>query len=304
MAKVVNPLNSQEARGSVGAYTYSTHRGSSVVRTRTGPAVQYSARQVAVRGCTAQATAQWKLLTDSQRSLWEVYAREHELCDWSGSPRRISGYNWFVRVNCVAYDAGFGPFTVPPKVSYPAPAPSLLLAFSNYSVEVRSNPDGSWLRANSVLDVWSPGPVSASRHPTRKDAKHLAYVSPSGFHVIGPVQSTDRVSVWGRYVCSQDGFQTPFVQASVLVRTLYCLVTATIRGSAPSYSPVPGAVVHVGSYTATSNAAGYAEVLVPVAGSYMVSVSHNSYPTTYLGSRLCALGGTVSLGYVGFIADP
>ncbi|MCK4298945.1 MAG: hypothetical protein KAX80_05400, partial [Planctomycetes bacterium] len=99
MAKVVGPLHSSEARGSVGSLTYNTWRGISIVKARTGPTIQYSDAQVALRALTANVTAAWQAATDAQRAAWDQYANNHLDIDWTGNPQRITGYNWAVRIN-------------------------------------------------------------------------------------------------------------------------------------------------------------------------------------------------------------
>ncbi|GAH96250.1 unnamed protein product, partial [marine sediment metagenome] len=79
--------------------TYNTWRGISTVKARTGPTKQNEDAQIALRALTALATAAWQALTDAQRSLWNHYADTHPDPDWTGNPQRLTGYNWFIRIN-------------------------------------------------------------------------------------------------------------------------------------------------------------------------------------------------------------
>lgn len=99
MAKVVGPLNSIEARGSVGSLTYNTFRGISTVKGRCPKEPRDSFAQLAVRELTRQATAYWQAMERIDVDLWNAYAQIHTEADWTGQTKRISGYNWFIRIN-------------------------------------------------------------------------------------------------------------------------------------------------------------------------------------------------------------
>ncbi len=116
MAKVVGPLHSSEARGSVGSLTYNTWRGISIVKARAGPATQYSDAQVALRANTALATDDWQNLSDAHRQEWEQYALQHPDIDWTGNPQRLTGYNWFIRATVRAFLVGAGMRPSPPDI--------------------------------------------------------------------------------------------------------------------------------------------------------------------------------------------
>jgi len=99
MAKVIGPLHSSEARGAVGSLVYNTWRGISYAKSRSGPTVTQSEDQQALRALTAAATTAWQALSDIERRAWDYYATEHVETDWTGNGKRLSGYNWFVRLN-------------------------------------------------------------------------------------------------------------------------------------------------------------------------------------------------------------
>jgi len=118
MAKVVGPLHSSEARGSVGSLTYNTWRGISIVKARAGPTTQYSDAQVALRALAALATTSWQSITDAQRNAWHDYANTHTDIDWTGNPQRLSGYNWYIRINVRRQLLGQAIGTSPPTIVY------------------------------------------------------------------------------------------------------------------------------------------------------------------------------------------
>jgi hypothetical protein len=55
--------------------------------------------QKAVRAKTKLCTLSWQSLTDAQRLTWHLYATQHLENDWTGNPIRLTGYNWYVRIN-------------------------------------------------------------------------------------------------------------------------------------------------------------------------------------------------------------
>jgi hypothetical protein len=98
MAIVTQPLGSVEARGSVGGLTYATWRGKHTVRTRAGPSREPTADQLAVLALAEEAKNAWQDLTDTERSAWNHWAAEHREPHWTGNDKRLSGFNWFVRI--------------------------------------------------------------------------------------------------------------------------------------------------------------------------------------------------------------
>jgi len=175
MAKVVGPLHSSEARGSVGSLTYNTWRGISIVKARAGPTTQDSAAQVAIRAKTAIATAAWQALTDAQRDAWRDYAASHTDIDWTGNPQRITGYNWYVRIQVRRQILGYVPSPSLPR--YP-----VVYSLTNFAVAQ----NGADLRAtwtplpwiplfSSMIEFYIAGPFSAGRHPNIQQADRKAH---------------------------------------------------------------------------------------------------------------------------------
>jgi len=175
MAKVVGPLHSSEARGSVSSLTYNTWRGISTVKARAGPTTQYSADQVALRAKTALATAAWKAMTDAERSLWNHYADTHPDVDWTGNPQRLSGYNWFVRINVRRQLLGLA-------ISDPCPT-----AIVDYSIKTLTVTGSAvftlvnWDIQNwppvweTAIEVYLVGPHSPGRHPNLPESDRKGY---------------------------------------------------------------------------------------------------------------------------------
>lgn len=176
MAKVVGPLHSEEARGAVGSLVYNSWRGISTVRSRVAPVTQYTDRQLALRACSATATLAWQTLDQSERDAWNLFAQQNQDIDWTGNPKRLSGFNWFIRCNSRLLDIGEDLRESPP--TYPNRFP-----IDGFEVF----PDnGSWVAFwvtyqypgydSAWADIWKCGPHSDGLHPTIKEATHEVYV--------------------------------------------------------------------------------------------------------------------------------
>jgi hypothetical protein len=98
VAIVTQPLGSTEARGSVGGLTYATWRGKHTVRTRAGPSREPTAEQLYVLATAETAKNAWQAMSDDQRASWNHWAAEHREPHWTGQDKRLSGFNWWVRI--------------------------------------------------------------------------------------------------------------------------------------------------------------------------------------------------------------
>lgn len=175
MAKVVGPLHSSEARGSVGSLCYVTWRGIHVVKARAGPTIQYSAAQVALRAKAALATASWQALTDAQRDLWYTYANAHVDVDWTGNPQRLTGYNWYIRANVRAQLLGAPIRTSPPTVVVDDLLTDLVASAGGGGLIITWNYDPWPPQAGLYLEIYGVGPHSPGRHPTIKQCHRAGH---------------------------------------------------------------------------------------------------------------------------------
>lgn len=178
MAVVVGPLHSSEARGSVGSLQYNTWRGRSTVRTRSGPAIedQYTDARVNLRGLTAVATAEWQAMTDAERAAWTIYANEHTNHDWTGSPKRITGYNWFVRINVRRQLAGTGIEIVPPTETVTVMLTELELFIDGPDHYIYWETEGIYDEDETGTEIWLTAAHSPGANPGVKAAKRLDVV--------------------------------------------------------------------------------------------------------------------------------
>jgi len=180
MAKVVGPLHSSEARGSIGALTYNTWRGISTVKTRCPPTPRDSDDQIAIRALTRACTVAWQAATDAQRTTWNDYAVDHPDIDWTGNPKRISGYNWFVRINVRRQLLELPIDPLPPSdvVNYSIQDLTFTLADGAFDITWTVQ---DWLPLfTQHLEFYVAGPHSAGRHPNLPESDRKGHATQFG----------------------------------------------------------------------------------------------------------------------------
>jgi len=121
MAKVLNPLLSASASGSIQGLTFSLSRGQHTVRQKAMPPHRYNGKIPANRSIFAWLASQWAVLTTFQRANWEAWALAHPLPDGFGGTKIVSGFNAFMLHNQRAMSVGTA-------ATYNANAPTVALA--------------------------------------------------------------------------------------------------------------------------------------------------------------------------------
>jgi len=211
MAIVTQPLGSVEARGSVGAYTYATWRGKRTVRSRAGPSREPTEDQLAILALTQAAVSIWSAKTDTDRANWDHFAAEQREPDWTGTDKRLTGQNWFVRcwVRCVlalsleAIDPPSGPIA-----DYIADLHTLQI---NGGLWIGWNMTQAWGEAKAAVDVWIAGPHSPGRHPTIHNADRKFSTDVAESPSVWTPPSIGLYTVFWRVIDLQ-GLATPFQQ--------------------------------------------------------------------------------------------
>ena len=175
MAVVTWPLSSGEARGRVGGLVYNTWRGRSYVKAHEHHQTGLSDKQLVIQGYARAATLAWQALTDGDRAPWEHFADLHAASDWTGSPKRITAYNWYIR-NAVRAQMVGEPLPDPP----PLPLPAYLL--TGFFIDVLGEdanlywtpsdppPDPPW-----YIDTWRTAAHSPAAHPSIKMASRYDF---------------------------------------------------------------------------------------------------------------------------------
>jgi len=129
MAVVKSPLNSMDARGSVGGVTYSFTRGGYTAKRKPKPTRRLRAAVNLVRSILGYLARQWGELSNEQRESWGTWALTHPGTDKFGDPFIMSGFNAFIMLNHhrMRIDPGEAYEVLPPE-DPPASSPLVLSA--------------------------------------------------------------------------------------------------------------------------------------------------------------------------------
>jgi hypothetical protein len=156
--KVKMPLMSIEARGAIGGLVYNTCRGTNYVKCNTSPTGQGTAKRLAAQALIQTISKVWATIGDTKRQLWAQYAIDHPVTDWTGSPKRLTGMNWFMRCNIALTRQGNVNITSPPVDAAPAAVTGFTLSkdaadlFMDWTTPVA---------ADLNIEVFLVGPKSA-----------------------------------------------------------------------------------------------------------------------------------------------
>lgn len=175
MAKVLNPLNSSEARGRVGGLVYNTWRGIRTVKTHTDPGHQDDPKRVAHKIIVQESGQRWKTITNAQRAAWEHFANTHTDIDWTGRPVRLAGFHWYVRIQTRLIDAFQEYIDDPPET--PCTTPPLNPAYHLLDDKVHITWDylvGTGSNTHNIR-FCRTHLHSAGRHPTFHDAYYIGH---------------------------------------------------------------------------------------------------------------------------------
>ena len=175
MAKVTQPLGSGEARGKVGNLIYNTWRGIRTVRTCTPPDHEDDPKRVAHKLIVQAAAQRWRDLTGAERAAWTAYADVHLDLDWTGSPKRLAGYHWYVRVQTKRKDLDQDYLDTPPTSEITCNLGNLSLSAFYGDIYLNWQKIGTYDPDTTMVDVWQTALHSPGRSPTLHEATHMLY---------------------------------------------------------------------------------------------------------------------------------
>lgn len=208
MVKVLNPLNSTEARGRMGGLVYNTHRGMNFVKPQTAPAQPRSKKVLQIRAWMANLVRAWGALTADERLHWNNYAASHTETDGMGATKRLSGSNWFSRLNIRLLTYGAAIKTEPP--STPAPdAPNNFVAADGVLSSICT-----WTATagtDKSVDLFIFGPHSKGLSAKVQRAKWVTGIS--GESATGTLSGLipGRYTVFARVMDEDNGLVSPWV---------------------------------------------------------------------------------------------
>jgi len=197
MPKVKNPLLSMEARGGIGGLVYNTWRGINYVKTNTSPTGQGTEKRLAAQGIMSTVSKLWQQLEDAQRAAWSQYAIDHPVADWTGAPKRLTGMNWFAKLNCQLKRFDLATIEDPPADPAPDPLTGFTISANGANIDV------TWdypPPAGGMADIFLVGPHSAGVTGKLEMAHYQsAYgTGPPPPQVLVTAAATGRYTAFGR----------------------------------------------------------------------------------------------------------
>jgi len=201
--KFKSPIISQGS-GKIGGAVYSHNSSGNYIRNWRSPVNSNTAQQQAIRNYLSQLATAWaSTLTAAQRLAWEVVGQNMTWINPLGESIKLSGRNWFIKVNTQRLQAGLAvitaAFTVFDLATFTLPVPTVVAAGSSVSMAF-TNTD-SWAgEVGGAMLVWASRPQNATINffagPYRFAGKISGAVSPPTSpsvitlpFVIGPVGS-------------------------------------------------------------------------------------------------------------------
>lgn len=125
--KVLPGVGWGDARGSIGAVTYSRNRGGAYAKTKVSPVNPVSEFSAAVRVALATIAASWRALPTAQQTMWSDFAASNPSTNVFGNPITLTGEQMFARVNQRLQIAGLTLLVFPPA-DLEAPDPGVITA--------------------------------------------------------------------------------------------------------------------------------------------------------------------------------
>lgn len=107
------------ASGRVGGTIFSHNRGGQYVRNGTIPVTVTSDPAQNAKAILAEASAEWRGLTDAQRNAWTNWAQTHQIFNRIGSLITLSGQQAYVQLNARLKHAGASVISEPPIAASP-----------------------------------------------------------------------------------------------------------------------------------------------------------------------------------------
>jgi hypothetical protein len=214
MAKVKMPLFSTEARGKVAGLVFNSWRGLNYVKSSISPAQPRTSRQLQIRAWAVQLVRAWAAVSAVNQQTWRDYATAHQSPDWSGSPVRTTGLNWYLKCNMRLLDQGKATIATAPIVAAPGSVAALVLTPGAGTISCAFTAFGG---TDTSVDWWLVLGKGLGILPKLTMAKHRAFspgeTSPYVISALAP----GNVTVFARSVSETTGLASAWVSASAVV---------------------------------------------------------------------------------------
>jgi len=179
MAKVRNPLSSEDARGKFGpVIVFSGWRAIKTVRTKVTPTNPRSVRQLAVRGILAGLSASWSAISSAEAAAWRAFAAARQKTNVFGS-FFASGFNAYQELNFFVVDNGDTANDAPPTAAFKGNLSGYTAVSGSSSGEIDlAWTDPATAAASDIVDVWAtPAMPNELRQAQESDFRHVEYLA-------------------------------------------------------------------------------------------------------------------------------
>lgn len=209
MAKVKNPLNSIQARGTAGGLIYSQNRYGQYTRDYVSPVQPDTAGQISWQDAMATAHAYWNdisQLTPVRLGLWFDFAKTYTYKNKWGNQVHLAAKEWFIKFNLFRITKGLSVYRDPPK------APGI---FWFPDINIFWDTDGIYIdcfplpEGEEFLHCRKSGPHSHTRNFCPNTMEFAAYVDSTS---TGPIKLVDSADIdtdphnWFFRIRAIDGF--------------------------------------------------------------------------------------------------
>jgi len=186
MAKVLTPLMSADAKGSVGGITYSRCSSGNVAKYKARPVKRSEKYKMSNRARVGFLARSWGALTQGMRDSWKAWAEDHPEPDGFGGTFIMSGINAYLKLNFNAMRMGGAAARedMPPVDECPA---SMNELFAVTGVIAPGDIDVTWTHngtgvAGDFNEIQIAGPFIS---PGRKEVyNRFAYITHTGGNVL------------------------------------------------------------------------------------------------------------------------
>ena len=214
MAKVTNPLFSSEARGKVGGIIFNTWRGFSTVKVKKSPAQPRTARQMLIRAFCVTCSRVWATISQVNRDGWTAYATAHPDVDWTNTPKRLTGINFYTRCGVRLLDLAKSVPSTCPVVAAPAAVEALVATGAAGQISCAFTASAG---TDISIDLWTQGPKSAGVLGSIVRAKHKIYGPGETTPLVIPTLTPGLYQVYARHISEVNGLASPFVTTTATV---------------------------------------------------------------------------------------
>jgi hypothetical protein len=214
MAKVTMPLMSAEARGKVGGIVYNSYRGKSTVKVKKSPSQPRTARQLTIRAFATTLSRAWGSLTQLQRDGWTAYATAHPFTDWTNSPKRLTGLNFYLALGARLMDMGKAVVATAPVTLAPANVANLVATGGAGQISFAFT---AYAGTATTLDIWLQGPKSAGSVGTLVKAKHKGYAPGETTPYVATALTPGLYACWARAIDEVTGLASAFIETTATV---------------------------------------------------------------------------------------